>query len=67
MELVPYAWWSNDQELSHRQIEALTAQAELKARWRLAPVMCLAHWTITQRTIHVILPNKTSDSSQKEP
>jgi ribosome-binding protein aMBF1 (putative translation factor) len=25
----------------------------------LAPVNGLAHWTFTQRTIHVVLPNKT--------
>jgi hypothetical protein len=25
----------------------------------MAPVNGLAHWTFTQRTIHVVLPNKT--------
>jgi len=25
----------------------------------LAPALCLAHWTITQRTIRVVLPNES--------
>jgi DNA-binding transcriptional regulator YiaG len=35
------------------------ARSKLKAQWPLAPARCLAHWTFTQRTLHVVLPNKT--------
>jgi DNA-binding transcriptional regulator YiaG len=31
---------------------------KLKGQSALAPAPCLAHWTITQRSIHVVLANK---------
>jgi DNA-binding transcriptional regulator YiaG len=33
---------------------------KLKRQSALAPARCLAHWTITQRTIHVVLPIKSA-------
>jgi DNA-binding transcriptional regulator YiaG len=33
----------------------------------LAPATCLAHWTFTQRTIHVDLPIKASVAQYKKP
>ena len=32
----------------------------------LAPARCLAHWTITRRTIHVVLPVKPSILRQEK-
>ena len=33
----------------------------------MAPARCLAHWTITQRTVHVVLADKTALLSHEKP
>jgi DNA-binding XRE family transcriptional regulator len=60
----------NDPKLSHAACDFRTAEghsAKLKAPIALAPARCLAHWTITQRTIHVVLSNKPEVLKYEKP
>jgi hypothetical protein len=60
----------NDPKLSHgakNRKRGIVTTSQSTAFSPLAPARCLAHWIITQRTIHVVLSNKPEILRHEKP